>query len=541
MPFEEPCETITDRLIDVSLGGEAAAIVGIGRAESAARITERADPVATDGSPGGQSISIGTCAPRKCARLNRSFQKAVSGGWSPVLTLGLLGPLCMERDGASVPLPQSKKTRALLAYLAVSGRPQTRDRLCSLFWDQTDDPRGALRWSLSKLRPLVDEPGVPRIVSDRQTVAFDARDVDIDVVTVRRRVSSGLDGVDRAGLADLEALFRGTFLEGLHLPDCPDFEGWRVAERTDAAKLHIRILEILLERVSGDGDAALAYARRLVAADPHRPAANEALLQLLVEAGRRDEAERHYHVAVRRLEEVGGTPLHSLAQAWERLRRPTAAVHTPVSPASPEDPVAAETEVSADLPTGGEQKHATVVVVALGDASAALDSPDPEEALAALDPLREAVQEAVRSRGGTVVTVATDAVTAVFGAPVAQEDQAVRACHAALAIRDAVQGVSAGRPIVRIGLDTGDIVFRTVGGDRAVHHQLVGRAPLIAARVAAAVDPGEIGLTPATQRQADGFIDVAPSGSGDPRTAIATLIGQEGGARADGPPDPAGH
>ncbi len=98
------------------------------------------------------------------------------------LGLRFLGEIEVLRGAQRLALPPSKKTRALLAYLVVTGRPQRRDRLCTMFWDVADDPRAALRWSLSKLRPLVDEPARPRIVAMTDTVAFDAADAD------RRRV-----------------------------------------------------------------------------------------------------------------------------------------------------------------------------------------------------------------------------------------------------------------------------------------------------------------------------------------------------------------
>ncbi|HUF81539.1 MAG TPA: transcriptional regulator, partial [Burkholderiales bacterium] len=68
------------------------------------------------------------------------------------LEIRVLGDLIVARDSQPVGLPPSKKTRALLVYLACIGRPQRRERLCELFWDVPDDPRGALRWSLSKIR-----------------------------------------------------------------------------------------------------------------------------------------------------------------------------------------------------------------------------------------------------------------------------------------------------------------------------------------------------------------------------------------------------
>ena len=76
-----------------------------------------------------------------------------------MIEIRVLGGLEVIRDGEPVPLPPSRKTRALLAYLVLTGRPHRREQLCEMFWDVPDDPRGALRWSLSKIRPLVDEPG----------------------------------------------------------------------------------------------------------------------------------------------------------------------------------------------------------------------------------------------------------------------------------------------------------------------------------------------------------------------------------------------
>src|SRR5512134_4068229 len=97
------------------------------------------------------------------------------------------------RGGERVELPPSRKTRGLLAYLALSGRAHRRDRLCGLLWDVADDPRGALRWSLSRLRALVDEPGRPRICGPRDSVAFEAQGARIDVLALKQRCAAGLD------------------------------------------------------------------------------------------------------------------------------------------------------------------------------------------------------------------------------------------------------------------------------------------------------------------------------------------------------------
>ncbi|MAE91528.1 MAG: alpha/beta hydrolase, partial [Pelagibaca sp.] len=87
------------------------------------------------------------------------------------LSISLLGELRVFRAGEELPLPASRKARALLAFLIATGRPHRRERLCELFWDLPDDPKAALRWALSKLRKVVDSAGHPRIIADRERVS----------------------------------------------------------------------------------------------------------------------------------------------------------------------------------------------------------------------------------------------------------------------------------------------------------------------------------------------------------------------------------
>ena len=124
-----------------------------------------------------------------------------------MLTIRLLGELEVVRGIKRLVLPPSKKTRALLAYLAVTGRPHRRERLCELLWDVPDDPRGALRWSLSKIRDLIDEPGSTRIVADREIVAFAAGGAEIDLLDLRKLVRRGLKAAPIADLVEAEEWF----------------------------------------------------------------------------------------------------------------------------------------------------------------------------------------------------------------------------------------------------------------------------------------------------------------------------------------------
>src|SRR5215510_14574297 len=89
------------------------------------------------------------------------------------LQVCVLGNLAVLRRRTRMQLPRSRKTRVLLAYRAVTARRHSRDRLCAMFWAVPDDPRAALRWSLTRLRPLIDEHGSRRIIADRENVGLD--------------------------------------------------------------------------------------------------------------------------------------------------------------------------------------------------------------------------------------------------------------------------------------------------------------------------------------------------------------------------------
>lgn len=200
------------------------------------------------------------------------------------LEIRLLGEPEVLRNGASVTLPASKKSRALLAYLASTGRPHLRERLCELLWDGPDDPRAALRWSLTKLRPLVD----PHLVSQRDHVEFVADGAMLDIAQICTPGNATTESLETCA-----ALFRGEFLDGLDLPACFRYQQWCVAERERFRNLHIAILGELTRR-HGCSEKALPHARRRVAVDPFSEAAHASLVRLLASLGNTHEALRQY-------------------------------------------------------------------------------------------------------------------------------------------------------------------------------------------------------------------------------------------------------
>jgi DNA-binding SARP family transcriptional activator len=150
------------------------------------------------------------------------------------LSLNVFGELELTRGGEREGLPRSKKTRALLAYLAATGRPHRREHLCSLLWEDTDDPQGNLRWSLTKLRSVIDDGKRKRLVANEKLVELDSSDIQIDAMVARRECAGDLASVPTDRLEGVARSFRGEFLEGLDLPDSQPFHAWCVAQREEA-------------------------------------------------------------------------------------------------------------------------------------------------------------------------------------------------------------------------------------------------------------------------------------------------------------------
>lgn len=260
------------------------------------------------------------------------------------LDLRLLGELQLVRDGQEVSLPASKKTRALLAYLVATGEQHRRERLCDLLWDGPDDPRGELRWSLSKIRPLLNDGKAIRLKSDRSRVAFEPQDAAVDLARAREL----LDDIPNAPLEALRtavALFRGEFLDGLELPACYRFQAWCLAEREALSALRLTALGALVDRLRDSPEEALVPARALVAADPLSEVGQARVVQLLARLGRRREAIAQYEQARRVLERELRAPLTG---ALDRARR--AIAPRSVEPATQPAPSGAEERLPAGRP-----------------------------------------------------------------------------------------------------------------------------------------------------------------------------------------------
>ena len=168
----------------------------------------------------------------------------------------------------------------------------------------------------------------------------------------------------------------------------------------------------------------------------------------------------------------------------------------------------------------GERKHVTVLFADIKGSMELLADRDPEQAQKLLDPVLERMIDAVHHYEGTVNRVMGDGMMALFGAPIAHEDHAVRACFASLRMQEAVAEYAdevrrtQGLPIaIRVGLNSGEIVVCDIGNDLHTHYTVVGQTAHLAARMEQMAHPGSVLATADTLRLAEGYIAAKPLGA----------------------------
>jgi len=168
----------------------------------------------------------------------------------------------------------------------------------------------------------------------------------------------------------------------------------------------------------------------------------------------------------------------------------------------------------------GERKQVTVLFADLKGSMELLAERDPEEARKLLDPVLDHMMEAVHHYEGTVNQVAGDGIMALFGAPIAHEDHAVRACYAALRMQERVKHYAAdvfhvhGVNIqIRVGVNSGEVIVGTVGSDLRMDYTAIGRTTHLAARMEQLAAPGTILMSPSTLELAESIVTVKPLGA----------------------------
>ena len=162
-----------------------------------------------------------------------------------------------------------------------------------------------------------------------------------------------------------------------------------------------------------------------------------------------------------------------------------------------------------------ERKNVTVLFADIEGSTSLIEGLDPEAALDRLSPALRAMIDAVHRYDGTVSGTHGDRIVALFGAPFAYEDHALRGCFAALAMQAAVKALAGGGLAIRVGLHSGEVVVQSVGDEYSRRYDAAGPVMHVAHRAERRVDPGMIAMTAETSRRVQGFVTVRPLGDGE--------------------------
>lgn len=266
----------------------------------------------------------------------------------PTLRIETLGGLSLSYAGAPIAGLASRKAEALLVYLACQSRPQPRDLLADLLWDDLSPERS--RGNLSVLLTSLRQQLAAYVISDRLTVAFQrAAPYTLDLETLEAGLAAAMPApqaaLDREGARRLAAtvdLYRGEFLQGFALRGAAGFEQWALAtqERVRQQVIAARAALVAAYQAQGAHQAGVDQARRLLQLDPFNDEAHAGLLRMLAAAGQPAAALAHYADYSRQLDqELGAAPPPLLTEIYRQVRSgalaPAATAQAPARPAAP--------------------------------------------------------------------------------------------------------------------------------------------------------------------------------------------------------------
>jgi DNA-binding SARP family transcriptional activator len=276
--------------------------------------------------------------------------------------------MSLSSHGKDLALPTSRKVRALIAYLAMAPRPVPRTQLCELLGDVANDPRGELRWCLSKIRGLLASGGQVRVRAAGDSVSLELTDACADASEIARAMQGSLADLSSGRLNELAGSFTGEFLDSLELDRSPQLNAWIVAQRRRFHAWHAAVLEQLvasLNRASPEMFSALEKWLELVPLDRR---AHERMLDALASSGRTRDGEAHLE-ATERLFEAEGLDSAPLRLAWhDALKRHRSAAR------SPEIVVASREQSTPAAASNVSPRRASIAVMPLVDVSNAEDA-----------------------------------------------------------------------------------------------------------------------------------------------------------------------
>ncbi|MEM7042594.1 MAG: AAA family ATPase [Pseudomonadota bacterium] len=429
-----------------------------------------------------------------------------------MIQIKLLGRFSVCRDGVPLSLPNSKKTKALLGFLATSDLPVRRQKLCEIFWDLPDDPRGSLRWSLSKIRRALHQDGFAALDADRETVYLDKAGLDIDKTSLLNIADPSVEETGR--LQDVAGSFHGAFMEDLALPNCADFEAWRMAKALEVELGIARVLKELIGRTRSEPGRALKYAHELQRLLPDDETVASIVRDVIDEQRREPPALTAASPTIP--EQQAEPPSPSVEGEMEA----EAHVSEPPSPAAPNLVKPDRTIACAAVPDlTRERRQISVLALELSESQTPIDDLDVEDEADSVMPLLNVLNDAMEEFGGRRIVETSSGMAVVFGLDQGTEEHAYQACRAALFAADVVAGPKTGEQGAqnlgfRAGIDAGEALVTFGGGGEVSASGAVIR---IANHMAQCLGSNGILISSRAHEAAGGYVETVDLEDGDVR------------------------
>lgn len=403
------------------------------------------------------------------------------------LCLQVLGPLrVLDEHGVEIKLA-SRKSRALLAYLALRpSESHARDRLAALLWEQADDElaRTSLRQAIASLRKSLPERHQGAIITTTDAIALNADSIQCDVT----RFKSAISTPTRASLQTAAQLYRGDLLEGFDARSA-SFEEWlsneRLLLRREACEALQRLAQLAL--AAQDFDSATTACNRLLTLEPLNEANHRALMELHAKRGAYAEALRQFRVCKDLLRrELDVAPEPATEQLFRELMKRRRATSEASLPEGANDSIEDDEDSNAPVRIDArpQLRDAVVMVARLHGLLEVEANLDAEEAHRLAMAFQDRVQRIAQEFGGVADRRVGSNVLVVFGVPHAYGNEAECAVRAALMLADSVKHeewpVSADLQL-QIGIAQGQVLptatlFPLSGRPTHVAHTLATRA-----------------------------------------------------------------
>ncbi|MDG4877013.1 BTAD domain-containing putative transcriptional regulator [Mesorhizobium sp. WSM4935] len=414
----------------------------------------------------------------------------------------------------------SRKAQALLVYLAMAGgRPQSRDKLAALLWEDRGEvqARASLRQELLVLRKALGLKGSELAGVSGEGIVLAPDCIDVDALHFEQLMAARTPRADE----EAAALYQGPFMEAFN-PKAPAFENWLRATRQHLNEMAVKALTALLinQMASGSSARALEMALRLLPLDPLQENVHRALMQLYVRQGRIGAALRQFHVCREILQrELGVRPEPETEQLYQEIQqrrreqsRPIAAGPAEAARSSRQEPQTPSTEAAtAAEPPGpaSELRQLVVMFVEMGDLSFLADEDDPERERALSARFAEIVHRVVADHVGMVDRQLGGTTIAFFGLPVAHGNDAERALRAGFEIVRTVRAAEDRIPPARIGLASGRMLVTRLDQDGAGTLTVTGGAIHLAGALAGAADAEDVLLSDSVHQSVAHLVDRA--------------------------------